>query len=316
MVRTQFYPVICDSIWAKSLQEKYGIHFTDLLDVQPDGWLNSLEFWRELPANISIIYDCGGWSYRDEDVPPIDSASISKEYERKANHGSMVIAPDHMLIPGVDLDFRRKWNREQAQRFLEDCPDTLKPMAAVHGMSEEERVEHATWLSELGYKHMAIGGVAGRATEAESIIKMVKGVRRSIDPGVWLHVLGLTSLSYYREWMKIGVDSVDGTTYLRQSLAGKFNYINSEGEIKAHAVAQPEDEDSSDFLIHVPSKSRAPDCFCKACVALRDIGLDTRAFGSTAPTHGRAFHNLNVLIKAQSMAFINNHRAVKFELTP
>ncbi len=86
------------------------------------------------------------------EIPPIDSKSISKEYRKKCNPNSMVIAPDHMLIPDVNLDFRRKWNKEQAAKFIDDCPDHLIPMAAVHGMTIEEETNGGIQDSHFGFE--------------------------------------------------------------------------------------------------------------------------------------------------------------------
>jgi len=303
MFRTKFYPVITESIWRKHVsREALGvdIHFTELVDEQPAGWLNSLEHYRDdLPPDKINIIDNGAWSYRDEEVSPINAENLAETYREKAPHDSIVIAPDHMLIPGVNIAYRRKWNKEQAVKFLELCPDYLRPMAAVHGETTEERVEYAQWLTHIGYKYLAVGGVAGRAFEFNDICNMVKQVKAAIPSDTWLHVLGLTSLKYLKEWNQIGVTSVDGTSYWRHAFAGKIAYLQ-DGELMYYDSGRIK-EDPDDFLIHVPSVSRAPECNCKACATLREHGIDTRMTGKTLNSQGNALHNLNIIMKAQKL---------------
>ena len=91
------------------------------------------------------------------DIPKINSASAADFYDSHAADGAMVVAPDHMLIDGVDHEFRRGWNLVQATEFLRDCPSRLVPMATIHGQDLEEREHHALALLALGYQHLAIG---------------------------------------------------------------------------------------------------------------------------------------------------------------
>tara|TARA_R100000808_G_scaffold260_6_gene1585 strand:- start:15 stop:986 length:972 start_codon:yes stop_codon:yes gene_type:complete len=305
MKRTKFFPVTAHNVWDKGSIKKTGIQWHELVD-EVDGWLNSLHYHREIPEEQFVLYDCGGWTYREMEIPPIDSKSISVTYKEKCNAGSFVIAPDHMLIPGVDFDFRRKWNYEQAQRFIDDCPDELIPMAAVHGMSIEERVTKAQELIDLGYKHLAVGGIAGRSTESKFIIDLVTAVRKEVPSDTWVHVLGITSIPYYKEWCRIGIDSVDGSSYLQKALFGVYTYYEN-GRLEEYDCSQPLDEPKEDFLIHVESECQAPPCDCAACLILGEHNIDPRYHPNlkeeekfrSEKKYGRAYHNLNHQMRAQ-----------------
>ncbi len=309
MKRTKFFPVMAHNVWDKKSKEKTGVDWYDLVD-ETDGWLNSLHYYREINDDYFILYDCGGWTYREMEIPPIDSKSISEEYRKKCNPNSMVIAPDHMLIPGVDLDFRRQWNKEQAAQFIDDCPDHLIPMAAVHGMTIKERLNAANDLVKMGYTHLAIGGVAGRATEKDFIIDLVTAVRKEIDKSIWIHVLGITGLNYYEEWCKIGIDSVDGSSYLQKALFGKYLFWH-DGKLKEYDCKQPDTENKEDFLLYVESECQAPPCDCKACKTLNELNIDPREFPHeeidethrSEKKYGRAYHNLNHQIRAQKETY-------------
>jgi hypothetical protein len=309
MKRTKFFPVACHNVWDKTCEEKTGVNWYDLID-ETDGVLNSLHYYREIPEDIFVLYDCGGWTYREMEIPPIDSKSISEEYKKKCNPNSMVIAPDHMLIPGVDLNFRRKWNKEQAAQFIDDCPDHLIPMAAVHGMTIEERLNAAYDLLKMGYKHLAIGGIAGRAKEKDFIIDLVSSVRREIDKSIWVHVLGITGMNFYKKWCEIGIDSCDGSTHIHKGVLGKYLFWQN-GKLVSYDCKQPTSENKEEFLLHVESICQAPKCDCKACKTLNELGIDTREFPHEEideiwrkeKKYGRVHHNINQIIKAQKETY-------------
>ncbi len=268
--------------------------FWEYLDHQPDGWLTSLTYRRkDLPEDRPMIYDCGAWSYKDAEVPPVNSEQVAANYKEHAPPGSMVIAPDHMLIEGTDVDYRRKWNSQQAERFLDDCPETMLPMACVHGMDLDERVEHARWLVDLGYKHISIGGLAARASQKKLVIGWVKEIRKAI-PDAWLHVLGLSSPDYMKTWRETGIQSADGSSHFKQAFTGGAFFTQEGEKLTKHQAARTRDGET------VPEDM--PVCECKACATLREEGIDTRSYGSNEHNMGRAAHNLNMLMRAQKVA--------------
>ena len=297
---TKLFPALNHTDWTvpqsvRALGEE--IHFTELLDEQPNGWLNSLYYYRnDLPKTNKAIYDCGAWSYRDEYTPPIDSKKAADEYNEKANSGSIVIAPDHMLIDGVDIKYRQKWNRQEAVKFLQDCPNHLKPMGVIHGTTLNDRIENAEHLINAGYQYVAIGGVAGLGGNMfDAVVEIVETIKKAIPSGTYLHVLGLTNVRIFKEWLRIGVNSVDGTCATRWGVNGQIIYFE-EGVKKTFAAGKPPGSEG-DVLFDIPSVSQAPECNCRACSTLRRFGKDTRYSGTHVQNQGRVFHNWNMYIK-------------------
>ena len=276
--------------------KRHGVKrpFWEYLDEQPDGWLTSLTYRRkDLPQGKPMIYDCGAWSYKDAEIPPVDSEQVAALYAEHAPDGSMVIAPDHMLIEGSDTEYRRQWNAEQAKLFLSDCPSNLKPMACVHGMDLDERVTHAKWLVSIGYEYIAIGGLAARASQKKLVISWVAAIREAV-PGVWLHVLGLTSPDYMRKWTELGVNSADGSSHFKQAFTAGSFFTQEGDKLNKHQAARPGNVDDLGIV--------APQCHCKACATLIEEGIDTRSYGSNENNMGRAAHNLNMLMRAHKFA--------------
>jgi len=292
MAKPLYFGVVGNRDYIKRHGEKRP--FWEYLDEQPDGWLTSLTYRRkDLPEGKPMIYDCGAWSYKDAEIPPVNSEQVAALYAEHAPEGSMVIAPDHMLIEGTDVEYRRKWNSEQARLFLGDCPANMKPMACVHGMNLDERVEHAKWLESIGYKYIAIGGLAARASQKALVVSWVKAIREAV-PNVWLHVLGLSSPDYMRTWKAIGVESADGSSHFKQAFTGGAFFTQEGAKLTKHQAARPGNVDDLGIV--------APQCHCKACATLIEEDIDTRSYGSNEHNMGRAAHNLNMLMRAQKIA--------------
>jgi hypothetical protein len=281
---TKYFGVIGNRDYIKYHGEKRP--FWEFLDVQPDGWLTSLVYKRkDLPAGVPFIFDCGAWSYRLEEEPDIDAQYALDAYMETAPTGSMLIAPDHMLIEGADLCWRRRWNAKQAKAFLKICPSDFSPMAAIHGMDIVERVKHAQALADMGYTHLAMGGIAARASQRALVTEWVSLVREAV-PGVYLHVLGLTSPNYMRMWHELGVDSADGSSHFKQAFTAGACFTQHEDKLKKHSAAR------------TGEPITAPSCDCRACAMLIAEGIDTRTYGSNETNMGRAAHNMNMLMRA------------------
>lgn len=268
--------------------------FWEFLDTQPDGWLTSLAYHRsDYPEERGpMIWDCGAWSYKHLDVPMLGKNLVTPEwtleqYQLHAREGDMVVAPDHMLIEGTDLAKRRRFNTISAKRFLQICPPELNPMACIHGMDGKERVAHAERLVDMGYRHLAIGGVAARASQRARVVTMIAAIRDAV-PGVYLHVLGLSSPGFLAMWDELGIQSCDGSSHFKQAFTGGAFFVHKEGRMVKHQAGRKDNHHQTD----------APHCDCLACSKLRQQGIDTRYYGSNENNMGRAAHNLNKLMEA------------------
>lgn len=273
--------------------------FWHFLDEQPHGWLTSLIYARnDIPTDKTVIFDCGAWSYRNLTTPKVKNELVTAQwaytrYQRLAHRGDILIAPDHMFLPDSNLTQRRTYNAASAIDFLQIVDTTqFYPMAVVHGDNLDERVATATKYYEMGYRYLAVGGVAALATKVERVTEIVKCIRLAL-PGVWLHVLGLSSPGYMARWQTLGVDSCDGSSHFKKAFTAGifFEYnTNAAGYLKSYIASRPQE-----------STAIEP-CYCKACTDLRAIDIDTRFYGSSANNMGRAAHNLNMLMKAQKYA--------------
>lgn len=291
---TDYYGVIGNRDYIKLYGKK--LPFWHFLDEHPPGWLCSLAYKRDdVPVDRPRIWDCGAWSYKAETVPRLGRADVTPawalgQYQRLARAGDAVIAPDHMLIPGVDHDARRRFNRESAAAFLVLCQKTgLVPMAVAHGATLDERLATAAELIGLGYAALALGGLAGRTAQRATVIDIVTTVRAAF-PAVRLHVLGVSAPSFAAVWAQSGVDSFDGASHFKQAFtAGKF-FVADGAQLRGFQAARPGESIT------------APHCDCRACTLLAGDDVDTRRYGSNETNMGRAAHNLNQLMQALGVA--------------
>lgn len=274
----------------KGTPAEYKAPFYDYLDEHPEGWLTSYTYkLDELPQSRYQILDCGAWSYRNCETPPVCAESMVEWYDSLAQDGAMVIAPDHMVIDPSSADYRRKWNRRQAKKFIKLCPTRLIPMACIHGTEIKERVSHAKELASVGYTHFAIGGVAAQASRKSLVISVVNALKDAL-PDAWMHVLGLSSPFYFAEWNRIGINGCDGSSHFKQAFtAGAFFTVEGMKLVKHKAAKGNE-------------RVTAPECDCRACRTLAEEGIDTRRYGSNENNMGRAAHNLNMLMRAHKEA--------------
>lgn len=272
----------------------YKRPFWEFLDEQPVGWLSSLVYKRrDVPADKPMIWDCGAWSYRLKDEPDYTPQQCVDLYREYAPAKSICIAPDHMLIPGVDAQKRREINLRNASEFLLVCDKVHTPMATIHGESIGERVDVALALRAEGYRHLAVGGIAAQAARKAMATEIVQTLRAAV-PDVHLHVLGLSSPEYAKRWHQIGVNSFDGSSHFKQAFTAGAFYTQEGMKLTKHQAARPGNEECIGIV--------APECYCRACTLLREDGVDTRTYGSNENNMGRAAHNMNMLMKAQKAA--------------
>jgi hypothetical protein len=272
--------------------------YWEFLDRQPDGWLTSLlrvakEHTRaDNPPHGRMVWDCGAWNYRKKEVPTFDARQALDRYLRVANPGSTLIAPDHMLIEGVDLAARRRFNSRSARTFIQLCPPSYTPMGPIHGQSLKERVKSARTLVDLGYQHFAVGGVAAIASRKSMVLEIVQAIKE-VTGDAHLHVLGLSSPGFIRRFRDLGVDSCDGSSHFYHAFKGTY--------LTTHPVHPTRYER---WTALKPGKvgPPLPGCNCRACLILRSHGVDIRKTGSSLHSLGRAAHNQNTIMRSQAIA--------------
>lgn len=259
-------------------------------------WLTSLVYLRNVqrPVNAapgSFILDCGAWSYKHEAEPKWSPEQCVEKYATFAQHGDMVAAPDHMVLrttsPEEEL-YRVDLTLENARRFLSICPSEWRPLGITHGNTLDVRMQMLRELLDMGYQHIAIGSVAIRAGSQRNFIRAiledVRQLRRQTP--FYVHVLGVSALSWYPEFAAHEIDSYDGSSmFLKAFTAGEYDWHVGDGKLISYNVK-------------AGSADAIPFCECPPCAAMRAEDRDTRQMGSNESNMGRAVHNINQYLAA------------------
>lgn len=273
----KFFPVITKRDYIKT--EKDKVYLWELLDIQPKGFLTSLGTQTNLsiPSNYKVFYDCGAYSYKNEDVPPIDAKNAYEKYFQIAKTEDLVTSPDHMLIKNCNIKKRMEFNKKESEIFINLVSDKFIPIATIHGTDVKKQLQYGKYLTNLGYKHLAIGGLAIRAKNKNYVTSTVETIRNKF-PDVYIHVFGISAPYYVEKWKELKINSFDGSSYFMKALTKGLYVCEDMTELKAGSL-------------------NLPSCNCKSCQFVKDLGEDTRLFGNSTRNIGRAIHNLNMLMR-------------------
>ena len=96
----------------------------------------------------------------------------------------------------------------------------LKLFGCLQGLDAADYIKTATELSVYEFDGFAIGGLVPRARDEIFIESVVTGVREVIGESP-LHVFGLGKPKTVNRLFKLGVDSVDSSTYVKMAADGK-----------------------------------------------------------------------------------------------
>lgn len=246
------------------------------------------------PWADNSIYDCGAWSYKTDPEPKWTPGECLELYESLASPMDIVVAPDHMIFADHDeetANYRRQITLQYAREFLQlQNGHQFQPMAVIHGQSLLQRLAMAAELLDIGYRHLALGGIARLASSRKRAIAIVEAITRLKDQEpFWLHVLGISAPSYWDVWHQLGVDSFDGTGPFRPAFFGC--YLGPDG--KEYSVEKDGRKNSK----KQPPATEAPPCDCLACETLAQHEISVRTFGSNEHNMGRAVHNVNMYLR-------------------
>ncbi len=267
-----FYAVLGKRDYLNLNNKKVGIW--ELTEYQPTGWLCSLFIKPEvIPQNCPIIHDCGAFGYRDQDYPTINSQYVDAQwaanrYRERSREGDTVVAPDNLLLGNIN--WRRQYNLEQAQIFIriaqEKLPDR-KPLATIHGLSIQEKIEYGIKLYQLGYKRLGIGGLAQQASHYSTNLYIIKAIIQAIhsfEKTVHFHVFGLCSPQYAKAFFEMGI-SFDGSTHARETFSSNTLLFNNGENLLRYPIHQ------------------APKCSCRVCAIASGTAKSAIAFDGALP---------------------------------
>lgn len=182
-----------------------------------------------------LFGDCGAYSYVLEDEPAFSTEQAVALYELyEFDFGTSV---DH--IPFADFPDDKRRSRVEttlanAEAFIRECSrrgNLFNPVGAVQGLSAEEYAENVKKYYEMGYRHMALGGLVRLKDSAVlEIVKEVSEAAGQLPERPWIHLFGVFRPKLQPKFKELKIDSFDSATYFRKSwLRSDQNYLCTKG---------------------------------------------------------------------------------------
>ena len=211
------------------------------------------DFFRaQAKPHLSIMGDCGAFTYVQEKTPPYSVDDVLSFYldcgfDLGISVDHVILAFDRRfdddpnLVP-LDLRERQSVTLDLARDFLHRCRHgrlPLEPLGVAQGWSPQSYALATASLQKMGYQYIAVGGMVPlRTPDIMSILAAIHEVR---DPSTKLHLLGVTRTENVREYERFGVASLDSTSPLRQAFKDdKDNYYTLSRTFTAVRIPQVE----------------------------------------------------------------------------
>lgn len=124
--------------------------------------------------------------------------------------------------------------RLNAERFWDTCRARgmpFTPVGSVQGTSPSQYAENIGSYHEMGYRHLAIGGLVPMGDAA--IVQVVEAVSEAVgrlSQRPWIHLFGIFRPRLQSRFRELGIDSFDSASYFRKAwLRSDQNYLSRDG---------------------------------------------------------------------------------------
>ena len=200
-------------------------------------------------ANLSIFGDCGAFTYHKQDVPPYTPEDTAEFYdEGEFTHGCSV---DHIIfeyddtlqgLEGGSAEAKSRYDitLENAAAFFKTAnrhSSKFTPLGVVQGWSPGSMAEAARRLWQMGYRYIAVGGVA--PLKAPKIKVALGAIRDALPYEAQIHVLGFAKADEIRSFAPLRITSFDTTSPLLRAFKDKkSNYYlpNENGRLRYYTA--------------------------------------------------------------------------------
>ncbi|MBA3545551.1 MAG: queuine/other tRNA-ribosyltransferase [Nannocystis sp.] len=202
---------------------------------------------------LRFMGDCGAFSYIKQAAPPYTVDEVIEFYDRCGFDCGLSV--DH-IIP----EYRPEWDdggtgrvpavvRDRQALTLELAADfhrsvvrgglRLTPIGVAQGWSPRSYAVAVDALQKIGFRYVALGGVARMKTP--EILRCLEAIQATRRVDTRLHLLGASRLATLARFGEYGVASFDSTSPLRQAfMADTGNYYTLDHAYSAIRVPQVE----------------------------------------------------------------------------
>lgn len=192
-----------------------------------------------------LFGDCGAFSYVGSEYPTISVDRAVALYETYGfDFGASV---DHIPMETVSVNGkpRRLTESERmerititklnAEKFIESVNHRkarFLPVGILHGLDPEGYRRAVDHYYDLGYRHMAIGGLVPQSdSQVADIVREVMDAAVDLPTRPWIHLFGVYRPKLQPLFRALKVDSFDSATYFRKAwLRSDQNYLGVDGD--------------------------------------------------------------------------------------
>lgn len=238
---------ICDGILVSLAQHVVSKGPLRRLDKTDPKTLSPLQLRRQfgLDNDQFLFGDCGAFSYVNEEVPAMSVDQAIALYDLHGfDFGTSV---DHIPIPFIErngvrtqLSLSERLKRvditkENAFHFFEQAKHRrvgFTPVGAIQGLDSEGYIKMVKAYHDVGYRHLAIGGLVPLPDVVvdEIVTKVMQEVSK-LSPRPWIHLFGIFRPKLQDKFHALKVDSFDSATYFRKAwLRSDQNYLGTNGK--------------------------------------------------------------------------------------
>ena len=187
--------------------------------------------YLRMPGDLELFGDCGAFGYLDRRDPVFTTDEILEYYQRLGfNYG---VSVDHIVLPEFEDQRHHRYeltlrNAEDFLRMHGEGALDFTPVGAVQGWDEQSYAEAAEALLEMGYRYIAVGGLA--RSNSRTVSRILMAVSQVVAGRASIHVFGVARASLLPLLLDLGIASADSAAPLRQAwLAAKDNYYTEDG---------------------------------------------------------------------------------------
>ena len=192
-----------------------------------------------------LFGDCGAFTYVNSDYPTM---SIDRAVALYESYGfDFGAAVDHIPMETISVNGQtRKLTRTEresriditmmnAEKFIESVhrrKARFLPVGILHGLDADGYSRSVRHYYDLGYRHMAIGGLVPQSdARIKEIVQAVMGAADGLPVRPWIHLFGIYRPKLQSLFRALKVDSFDSATYFRKAwLRSDQNYLSVDGE--------------------------------------------------------------------------------------
>jgi hypothetical protein len=222
---------------------------------------------HETSEDVPILGDCGAFNYRHEENPPYATDEMIQFYETSGfTHG---VSIDHMVI-GFDTTRERidkgqivahdpEWQRRYEltlhnanEMWTQTARQALnfRPIGVAQGWSPKSYRYAVRDLSLMGYRYIALGGLA--VLNTKQILQVLSAVKEEqLSSTFGLHLFGISRPEHLTTFAQAGVISFDTTSPMRHAFKDRRNNYYSDSEAGHYVAVRIPQVDEYNKLINL-----------------------------------------------------------------